>query len=626
MSDSPSISLSYSTHIQGGGDFGPAQGENSVEPDVLVAFATCDIVPVDSQMAVLINRENGQQQLASPQVVESLKTCTKFDYIDNHTRRLCDSRPELKNQHALVSRSLEELRRAGLLNEARSVCDRLRDAPPVTPPPTRVFVITADRPACLERLLESLLAAGGITAHESLYLVDDSRRPESRSANADLVARFNTKSARDMIYVGAAEQAALIHALVAAAPEHEAGVRFLLDPHRWQDHASYGRARTLCLLLSVGYRALMLDDDILCRAIAPAVPEAGVFVGGDGRREASFFANRDELMAAAVDLGVSPLDLHARYLGAPVGAAIEGLNGGALLPRQLQGANAAMTSLWNRDSRVLVSQCGAWGDPGTGDAHWTLKLGEYSVSRLLSAPQGVTAAIENRCAWLGAPRPTIVKMAFMSQMTGLDNSALLPPYFPVFRGEDLLFASMVEAMHPHDAVIDHAFAVPHLPEARERKSLRAPIASAGSVGLFSTYLVDRIDYSDGNRPEDRLAMLGRDIRRLSEKSTEDLLLDYRREVARAHALQLYGLRQQHRAAATMNSANWTGYLERGIGELQGALQKRWSPVDIEGAPAGATDESMIDAMRALLRGFAAGVAAWPSLREAARTVDLFTPR
>lgn len=588
----------------------------------VVAFATCELIPVNQQMTLVINRENGKQQLIAPAVVEALKTCTQFDAIANHTNRLCATRQELHGQNALVQNTLIQLAESGLMLEASTICERLNRPTESRPAPTRVFVITSDRPSCVERLLDSLLAAGGLTKHDGLFLIDDSKQTENRTANEALVDDFNRTSARDMFYVGEQTQKELLESLVRAAPEDEAGIRFLLDAERWAGYATYGRSRTLSLLLSVGYRAIVLDDDILCQAVQPAVPEEGIFVGGGGDREASFFHDRETLLTAAAPCDESPLDLHARYLGHPLGEAIQGLKGEALSISDLLGANAAMTNVWRADSPVLVSQCGSWGDPGTGNAHWTLNLGEYSVSRLLTASGGVTHAIEGRNAWLGSPRPTIMKIAFMSQMTGLDNSSLLPPYFPVFRGEDLLFASMVEAMHPRGAIIDQGFAVPHLPEQRARKTLRDPIANAGSVNLFSAYLTNQIDYTDGNDPAHRMHIIADDLRRLAAKSTADLLLDYRREVAKSHAMLLYKLTDQRHRTADMNSATWTGYLDRGIEELQGAIQREWSPTAIEDAPKDATNESMIDGFRWLLTGYAGALDAWPAMREHAREFSL----
>lgn len=631
MSDELTHSISYGSYSVGTtasqqrstSPTSAATGVNAIPADLmapdapLVAFATCELIPVNAQMTVAINRENGVQRLLVPSLVEALKTCTSFDTVAGHTRELCQKRPELRGQEAMVASTLEELRRAGFFLEADTVAQRLNAPSSKQLAPTRVFVITADRPDDVERLLESMLRSGGLTEHESLFLIDDSRAAENQQKNADAVARFSTRSARSMTYFGPDQQQRLLDGLIESLPGHEHGIRFLIDRKRWDRHPTYGRSRNLALLLSVGYRAIVLDDDILCEAIRPAVPEESIAVGVDHSREASFFTDRDSLMALAVRLEASPLTLHGQTVGATLGEVVRGLNGGELQPTQLAGANAAMTNIWRADSPVLVTQCGAWGDPGTGNAHWTLNLSEYSVSRLLAAPQGVTQAIENRCAWLGSPRPTIIKMAFMSQMTGLDNTALLPPYFPAFRGEDLLFASMVEAMHPRGAVLEHGFAVPHLPGERSRKSLRDPIANAGGIGLFSAYLTNRIDYTDANDAGDRLAMLAQDFRRIAAKSTDNLLVDYRREVTTAHAMTNHLLTEQRKRTEDMNSANWTGYLDRGISEIQSALAREWTPLDINDVPGDISIEQAVDGFRGFLRGYAAALEAWVEVREAA---------
>ncbi|MEL7044368.1 MAG: hypothetical protein AAGL66_05025 [Pseudomonadota bacterium] len=568
-------------------------------------------------MTLVINRENGRQQLLVPGLLQALTTCTRFDTVDGHARRLCEEFSNLAGQFDGVRKTLEKLRKDGFFLEASTVATRLNESTSTQRAPARVFIMTCDRPASLDRLLESMLGVGGLTSYEGIWLVDDSRSEENQLLNQDAIERFNIKSAASISYFGPTEQAELLDRLIEAEPDHETGLRFLLDRRGWEGQPTYGRSRTLCLLLSVGTRAIMMDDDILCRAIAPAVPEEGIAVGQEHGREASFFSDRESMMGLASQLPESPLDLHERYLGSSLGETLRGLGDGPFSPEQLASGNAAMTNVWRAGSPVLITQCGAWGDPGTSNVHWALELGEFSTSRLLSAPQGVTAAIENRCVWLGSPRPTIIKMAYMSQMTGVDNSALLPPYFPAFRGEDLLFASMVEAMHPKAAVLEQGFAVPHLPEDRAHKTLREPIATVGSVALFAAYLTSRIDYTDANEAEERLAMLASDFRRLAAKSTHDLLLDYRREVAKAHALTLYRLTEQRRRTQDMNSANWTGYLDRGISEMHTALQREWSPADIGDTPKELSAEQAVEGFRGFLLGFASALEGWVQVREAA---------
>jgi hypothetical protein len=119
----------------------------------------------------------------------------------------------------------------------------------------------------------------------------------------------------------------------------------------------------------------------------------------------------------------------------------------------LHGGNAAFLGQWSADSPVLITQCGTVGDPGTSSTAWIYELDPDSTQRVLASPGGLEGALNNRYYWLGHSRPGFNKLAVISQMTGLDNSALLPPYFPVFRGEDALFGAMVEHIHPQSAVL-----------------------------------------------------------------------------------------------------------------------------------------------------------------------------
>lgn len=607
MADELSISYSY------GSD---ANAAAAAEPE-LVAFADCELVGVSPQMVLVINRQNGQQLMLAPQVVEGLTSCTTFRSIDEHAQQLADTRPELKGQEAMARQVLEQLSDAGMLLRASTISERLNQPVAKKPAaPTRAFIITCDRPEAVQRLLSSLLRAGNLTRQDALFLVDDSRDPANRAANREAVASFNLTSARDMHYVGVEAQDALMQGLIDTNPEHEAGIRFLIDPARWTGHKTYGRARTLALLLSVGYRAIVMDDDILCQAILPPEREEGIGING-GRRKAAFFPDKDTLMRSGEPADFDPLSGHAVALGRPLSEAIQTLNGGPLTSAQLQSCNAAMANVLRNDSPVLITQCGSWGDPGTGSAHWVLSLDEDSVDRLVTAPHGMAEAIENRLSWLGGSRPNIMKMAFMSQMTGLDNSALLPPYFPVFRGEDMLFGAMVEAMHHHAAVVDYGWSVPHLPlESRRDRGLREPIAGAGGVSLFARYLTERIDYKDATNPAQRLRHLAADARRVANRSDENLLLDYRTELARGHADQLRALNQQLQRSKDLPSNNWQGYLQRGMEEMQQVLVNPRSPTQLGGIAEGASEAEVLDRFRELARGWADALDGWGEIREA----------
>jgi hypothetical protein len=614
MSDEVSTNYSYTASTVGAGNAPPVT-DNSLLTSKLVAFADCELIGVDNQKMLVINRSNGKQQFFSPQVVEALKTCTTFDSIRNHTIRLCAARPELRGQEEIVSATLQQLLHSGFLLEAENIRDRLLDAEPLSLAPSRVFVITCDRPAAVERLLESMLRAGNLSRHDALYLIDDSRIAENRAANKELVDKFNLRSAKDMNYFGATEQRLLQDKLIAALPQHEAGIKFLIDQDTWAGHKTYGRSRTLSLLLSVGYRALVLDDDVLCQAIMPPVQEKGISF--TGQREAAFYPDRDTLMAQGVPAEFDPLSGHLQCLGQSLGRSLQQLSSGEIEAKALQSANAAMLNVLEPSSPVLVTQCGAWGDPGTGSAHWTLHLNEASIERLVNATHGMVNAVENRCNWLGCPRPTLHKMAFMSQITGVDNSRLLPPYFPAFRGEDLLFGTMIESMYHHGAVLEYGWSVPHLPvDDRSGLSIKQAIAGEGGIVLFSRYMTENIDYKDASNPEQRLKNMAEDARRVAARSDEDLLLDYRTEQAKGQADSLFRLRVQAARAQELPSINWQSYLRRGVEEIEASIAEEHSPTQINGVPEGASEGELLAQFRTFALGWATAITAWTDIRNA----------
>jgi hypothetical protein len=586
----------------------------------LVAFSGCELVPVTSSAMLVINRHNGRQLMMSPQVVEGLKACTTFRSISDHAQQLAALRPELQGRPELAEQALENLLAEGMLLRASEQAPRLAAAVARPLAPTRVFVITCDRPTAVERLLESMLREGKLGRHEALYLVDDSRREASRAANRELVASFNTRSPTDMHYVGEEAQQALLAGLLARLPDAANGLRFLLDREPWAGYGTYGRSRTLCLLLSVGYRAIVMDDDVLCQALLPPVTESGLGIAGGALRQAAFAGDREALMRSAVPANFDPLSGHASLLGSTVSKAVATFCPEGLDPAALAGTNAGLVSMLEADTPILVTQSGSWGDPGTSSPHWVLMLGPDSLSRLLAVPQGLAQLLENRSNWLGSTRPTLIKMASMSQMTGLDNTALLPPYFPAFRGEDRLFGAMVEAMHHRATALEYGWCVPHLPIEPRQFSVREPIAASGGISMFARYLTDHIDYKDASDPASRLQHLAQDARRIAARSDQDLLMDFRTELARSHAEQLNMIGNQRQATAPLGSEAWNAYLQRAQDEVQAALAQLQSLRNIRGVPADSTDESLLASFRDMANGFAGALEQWVEVREAAPAV------
>tara|TARA_E500000305_G_C4027381_1_gene242630 strand:+ start:3046 stop:5058 length:2013 start_codon:yes stop_codon:yes gene_type:complete len=587
----------------------------------LVAFARCELVRVSATTVLAINRENGRQQMMSPAVVEGLAACTEFRTIAEHAGVLAEIRPELQNKPEIAKDVLDTLLANGMMVRAEDVVERLNGTAESGLAPSRVFVVTCDRPAAVERLLESMLSDAKLSRHESIFLVDDSRQTDSRAANRELVARFNTRSPREMGYVGVEAQQSLLEGLIARAPAAETALRFLLDSAQWSGHQTYGRARTVCLLLSVGFRAIVMDDDVLCQAVLPPGRKEGLGFDHAAAREAVFFADHIELMRAAKPAGFDPLGGHASLLGRTVGSAIDSCTSGVFLPEELYGVDASDVSSLQADARVLLTQSGAWGDPGTSSPHWVLNLDDASVAQLLARETPLVDLVESRCVGLGSPRVSLLRLPTMSQVTGLDNTALLPPYFPAFRNEDHLFGAMLMALHPQAAAVEYPWCVPHLPMEGRHYSIREPIVVTGVISLLIQHFAASVKAMDAPDPHLRLQQLAQKMRHSATRSDTDLLVDYRVAVAGDHAQKLALFAAHQRQAAHAGStASWDAYLQRAVEEAQHSLAEPQSLLRMHGVPEGSSEQAILNRFRHYVTGFADVLEHWVTIREASVAV------
>ncbi len=220
-------------------------------------------------MVLLVSNTAAVQQMVTRDVAIALRHCERFRSIDGHARYLTSYMPELGGDIAGVRAVLDSVRTAGLFVAAKdhAALFSLGNWPATKPAPSRIFVITCDRPDAASRLLDSMLGVPELTQHESIFLIDDSRDATNAETNKTQVENFNLRSAKTIQYFGALDREQLLQSLIAELPEQEKSLRFLIDQNRWKNQKTYGLSRTLCLLLSVGYRAVILDDDVICSAM-----------------------------------------------------------------------------------------------------------------------------------------------------------------------------------------------------------------------------------------------------------------------------------------------------------------------------------------------------------------------
>ena len=618
MSDQPTISYSY----QMGGEPEQRKAAGSGPDSELYAFADCELINTGNGSVLLIHRRSDAQLIVSPEVTTALASCGVFRTLADHVEVLCSTIPQLAGQQANVNQVLNMLKNAGLLTTASATCEQL--CPPdistaVDLPATRAFIITCDRPAAIERLLTSMLHAGNLSRHEQLILIDDSRDADNAAKNRELVEGFNLTSPRNMRYFGTEDREQLLQSLIQRLPEHEAGIGFLIDRNQWTGQPTYGLARTLSLLLSVNKRAIVMDDDVVCAAVKAPYPEDGVTFAA-GAREVEFYASEQDLIAQTEREAFDPLTGHAQCLGLTMGQALNQLGTFELTPEDLLHSNALHLRHWQNTSPVLITQCGTVGDPGSPSTSWIYQLDSSSAQRALSGPGGLEAALTNRHYWCGRSRPKFNKLAVISQITGLDNSALLPPYFPVFRGEDHLFGAMVEYLHPQSVVMEFDWSVPHFPIEPRTGDPTEPAKSGRGLLNWAKCITDKTNYDTQISAEARMESLSALIRQTAETSDKGLITRYRSEIAENQADQAARLNALLETD-TFRPEPWKAWLRQSAENLNQALNSVAKLQDYTGVDPATPDEEALRQFRQYANGLADSLAAWPAIRQAAAELE-----
>jgi len=605
------ISYSYSVGS-------PAPVMAKPEDPRLWSFTGIRLEPQENNLTKLIDPRDGKELLVQSEVGIILTYCEAFRTVREHAEFLAAELPQLGGQVEPVIPVLQQIRDAGFFHSADDMLARLtQDADERSQAPLRVFIITCDRPAAVERLIASLEQAKSLDLPESYWLIDDSRDPENQATNEALVNACTARGKVNLHYFGMAQRNKLIEHLILAEPTAEDSVRILLERAEWGGLATYGISRTLALLLSVNKRAVILDDDVLCQAMRSPLPSSGVRFGSINARQAVFYNSKGDLASKARPLPENPIILMARQLGVSLNKAVRSLLHGELASSTLKSANGAFVRSLESTSPILLTQCSTWGDPGTGDNHWVSQLDPDSVERLLEGEGGISATVDARSVWFGQTTPTFTKNGVMSQITGYDGTHLLPPFMPAFRGEDSLFAFMLAGMHPNGLILNHDWAIHHAPiDERSWNGLKGGIGIPGGFGLIGHWLLDVCHSLTAETAEARLAEIGIALEALAAQSDEAILAMLATEWRRAGEQRAATYQRQVRLAPNMGSTNWSAYVERGLEELSLALEHEPTVQHLLGIDSDDTAKAL-ESARAVARRLAKAIQDWPAIWQAA---------
>jgi len=433
----------------------------------LIAFDECLEFPLPAQRVLLRGKGSGKQIIVTNDVAYSLRLCREFRTLSGHIDHVAREIPELRDEPDDIRQVLESIRQAGLMLSAAAKARSISPAPAFAPaePALCYCILTCDRSEALGRLLESMAASHRFSESNSYHVIDDSREAENQEKNRSICKEFSSSHDIKLQYFGAEEQGQVLQQLQAQLPEHAAGIGFLLG--RYEENPaipSYGRSRNWGLLLARGRRLVLVDDDILFQRVKPTITEAEVALTSLSRGADFFSADREWQTLLDSDHADPSSGAFSQALGSSLAETLSLLGKDRLPQDALRNLNPADFTHLQPDSSVLLTSCGYAGDPGTASNLWIYQLPAQYRQPLFASEQDYRKHITERNAWMGSFSPTLRnQFSLMSPLTGINSTRLMPPFFPLFRNEDLLFGVMLHQLYPDALFLDNPWAVPHLP-------------------------------------------------------------------------------------------------------------------------------------------------------------------
>lgn len=592
----------------------------------LIAFDICRPYPVPGGNLLLRNSRTGHREMITPEVFATLVNCKTFRTLDEHVDHIIELNPDMNGQQADIRQVLKTMLDSGVMVSAKTFCDSLKrkpDAMAVTGEDSPVVVITTwERPDSLARLLNSMQKNCATNKFHHLYVVDDSRNADNIARNRELVAEAAFGLKTPVQYMGQSEQQKLISSLVAKIPQHEDSIRFLADHTRWREHWTTGLARNFGLLLSCGRRLVMLDDDTICDVFEPGKQRPDISISNTPRN-ADFFANENEWLDQRQALNPDPINRHMQCLGFTMSEAIDKFGSGNLKPAGLAKADTEMLNELSAASKILVTECGSIGCPGTANNTWLPFMSETSLQYMLASEHRTHHALNTRMIWNGRLQPHFGSRPNMSQITGFDNREMLPPYLPILRGEDRLFGIMLNFVFPDSVTLDYPWAIPHLPMPARQWTEKDHDFTVGSAFPFyySEEIIGESQRCQAEGPEARLADLTFWFKDLSAAPGKKLF-ETHRDLALQNISEHLQLLSDLSQKAEKAPEAWKKYLEQGVNQLGaslGAVSSNDHPV--KGQPDFLEGDELIQFWKQTWGDFAIALEAWPEIRTAARQLQ-----
>jgi hypothetical protein len=597
-------------------DFGNAPISTGADTGPLYAAIEGHALDLGGEECAFRVRDGGAVHVMTHQVLAALDQCRTFRSLAQHARQIAQRIEGLNGREYAVRPVLDSLIARGLLVAETDVLAALATSDRSAPAPfDAIYVRACERPAQLQRLLESLAAAGReYGTRRRVIVLDDSRGTAAVRAHADAIAAA-TGSDLELAHVAPERRDALIEQLARDRPALAASYRYALG-RRPAGVNSGGCGNNLAALLAAGRRYALLDDDFRFDFRRASSTDAALALGADAEPAAHFFDSTDAALVAGTDIGCDAIARQLDWCGATLGAVLASAPGWRPAPAALAGMSLEQLTARDGSCRVIATCNGHRGSAGTAGSEWMFLLDAESRAAFAQDRERYLRFLEAGSVWIGHAEPHLLRHGSFTPFL-LDGSLLLPPTRPEGRNEDLLFGVLCRAAHPESVVLHSDWTIAHVQERERRRSDSLRRADTPTLSQFlADWIIHRQTELRAADPADRLATLAALLRDLAA-APRRIRIDLVREYLTFRRSDLIVRLQRVFHEASDAPIWWQADVRELIAANGRALSDNAAP-RLSETPADADAHAAADWLAREVLPFAELLVHWPTMRERAQ--------
>ncbi|MBN1700136.1 MAG: hypothetical protein JW881_21675 [Spirochaetales bacterium] len=422
-----------------------------------------------------VYNDSGRSLSILPQYLSVLlRHCGSFQTINAHADNLC----KIFRQHGgpdTIREGLVELQKTGFLRSKTDIIKEISASSKETespPPISAVAWISCGRTRVLQRCMEGYIENNNKYCRKAACMVfDDSKTGEQQQAVCAMLGGLASATKAEIYLAGPDDKRRFVTDLVKECAEEglpsEVLAFALFDEFGYG--LPYGANYNALLLGTAGDMVMCTDDDAVYKFAEPAGKTDGLkLLSTFDPTDLVFYPDRNALLKECRFSETDIISCHEKLLGRSLSRCVAGT-----WPQKdilLDGAAPVLLKyLRNHHVTIAATATGVCGDSGFRSPSAILGLEGMARDIAMASKEAYLSAIQSRQVFRSAAAYTVSSGAYM--MAGnmaLDNRRLLPPFFPVRRNTEGVFAAVLRACFTGSLIGHLPYAVFHDP-LEERK-------------------------------------------------------------------------------------------------------------------------------------------------------------